>query len=187
MAVERKGFKGVEILAVRVVPTPWGWAALAAGDKGIIRCSWPWPDALMAESAFGAAAKGTGDIRAQEFLEQAAGWLLAFFAGKFPETTDLPIDDRIFSEWQRKVYDVVKRIPFGEVRSYGWVARECGVAGAARAVGQALAKNPLPIFIPCHRVVCSDGRVGDYSCEGSVPSGEELKRQLIAWEQSVRG
>lgn len=177
--------KGIK--ATRVVQTPWGWAALAASDQGLVRCSWPWPDAAAAESTLGVAAEDACDARAHEFLGQAADWLLAFFVGgECPKAENLTIDDRIFSEWQRKVYGVVRRIPYGEVRSYGWVAKECGAAGAARAVGRALARNPLPIFIPCHRVVYSDGRIGSYSCEVPDLSGEELKRRLLEWEMSVR-
>lgn len=122
----------------------------------------------------------------QELLEQAASALLAFFSGSCHELTKVPLDGRIFTGWQRKVYEVVKRIPFGEVRSYGWVAGECGKPGAGRAAGQALARNPLPLFIPCHRVVYGDGRTGSYSCEGTALPGEELKRRLIEWERRTR-
>lgn len=62
----------------------------------------------------------------------------------------------------KKVYRVVLEIPLGQVRSYKWVARRINRPRAARAIGQALRSNPLPLIIPCHRVICSDGRLGGY-------------------------
>lgn len=184
--MKRKRFGCVEIGAIRTVQTPWGWAGLAASEQGLICCSWPWPDAAQTEEVLGLGGRAAS-AKAREIVVQAADWLLAFFTGSCREMAKIPLDGRIFSDWQRKVYEVVRRIPFGEVRSYGWVSGECGKAGAARAVGQALARNPLPLFIPCHRVVYGDGRTGSYSCNGSVLSGADLKRQLIAWEQESGG
>ncbi len=68
-------------------------------------------------------------------------------------------------------------IPFGEVRSYAWVAREIGRPSAVRSVASAVAGNPVPVLIPCHRVVRSDGNIGDFSLGGS-----EMKRKLLAFE-----
>jgi O-6-methylguanine DNA methyltransferase len=88
----------------------------------------------------------------------------------------LPVDLRQLSEFQREVLDVTTGIPPGEVRPYGWVAREMGKTGAVRAVGSALARNPVPIVIPCHRVVRSDGAVGNYAF------GPPMKRALLEHE-----
>ena len=82
--------------------------------------------------------------------------------------------------FQEKVYTVVKRIPRGETRSYAWVAREAGRPGAARAVGTALKKNPYTIIVPCHRVVRSDGSLGNYAL------GADLKRRLLETEKAIR-
>lgn len=80
------------------------------------------------------------------------------------------------SDFRRRVYGVVERIPRGEMRSYSWVAYALGLPGSARAVGQALARNPFPIVVPCHRVVRSDGSLGDYS------GGVDLKKKLLELE-----
>ena len=82
--------------------------------------------------------------------------------------------------FQRRVYAVVKRIPEGEVRSYQWVARQLGNTHLARAVGQALHRNPDPIRIPCHRVIRSDGSLGGYAW------GVVMKRRLLHQEQQAR-
>ena len=79
---------------------------------------------------------------------------------------DLELDRRGITEFQAAVLDKTAEIPRSEVRPYGWIAREIGRPGAVRAVGSALAANPVPLIVPCHRVVRSDGTFGDYSLGG---------------------
>ncbi|MFH1782500.1 MAG: MGMT family protein [Candidatus Omnitrophota bacterium] len=81
------------------------------------------------------------------------------------------------TSFEKKVYTVVKRIPAGETRSYAWVAREIGSPKAVRAVGRALNNNPYPLIVPCHRVIHSDGRLGEYVF------GSELKKRLLETER----
>ncbi|MFI5261217.1 MAG: methylated-DNA--[protein]-cysteine S-methyltransferase [Candidatus Limnocylindrales bacterium] len=85
-------------------------------------------------------------------------------------------DLRDTTPFGRAVLDTALRIPRGEVRPYGWVAREIGHAAAFRAVGSALGHNPVPLLIPCHRVVRADGRIGDYAW------GSEVKRAALMTE-----
>ena len=80
--------------------------------------------------------------------------------------------------FQQKVYEVAGRIPFGQTRSYKWVAKEAGSPEAVRAAGQALKRNPFPLVIPCHRVVKSDGSVGGYIW------GSKVKEGLLTLEKS---
>lgn len=79
---------------------------------------------------------------------------------------DLPLDLTSVTPFRRRVLDQAATIPKGEVRSYGWLARHVGSPGASRAVGSAMATNPVPLIIPCHRVVRSDGHIGAYSLGG---------------------
>jgi O-6-methylguanine DNA methyltransferase len=79
---------------------------------------------------------------------------------------DLPLDLRSVTPFRRKVLLEATTIPRGEVRSYGWLADHVGKPGAARAVGSAMATNPVPLIVPCHRVVRSDGHIGAYSLGG---------------------
>ena len=80
--------------------------------------------------------------------------------------------------FQKKVYTVVKNIPRGETRSYAWVGRKAGRPGTARAVGTALKKNPYTIIVPCHRVIRSNGSLGEYAL------GADLKRRLLEIERA---
>jgi len=90
---------------------------------------------------------------------------------------DLRFDLRGLSEFERAVLLKALEIPRGEVRPYAWVAREIGQPKAVRAVGTALKHNPIPLFIPCHRVVRSDGHIGEYSL-----GGPQAKRAVLAAE-----
>jgi O-6-methylguanine DNA methyltransferase len=78
--------------------------------------------------------------------------------------------------FQRRVWRALRTIPYGEVRSYAWVAQEVGKPGGARAVGAANGRNPVAVVVPCHRVVNADGGLGGYS------GGLEVKRKLLALE-----
>ncbi len=93
----------------------------------------------------------------------------------FPDRLDLSWT----SSFQRDVWRVTQSIPHGETRSYAWVAGELGMPKAARATGRALAKNPLPIIIPCHRVICSDGSLGGFG------GGALWKRRLLEIEATA--
>lgn len=85
------------------------------------------------------------------------------------------------TDFEKKVWTLLPEIPFGETRSYKWVAEKSGNPSAVRAVGRALSKNPFPIVVPCHRVIESDGSIGGYS------SGVDVKRRLLDMEYYAKG
>ena len=102
--------------------------------------------------------------------------LQAYFSGSkiaFPDKLDLSSA----TPFQSRVWSVTRLIPYGETKSYRWVAEQMGQPAAVRAVGQALARNPLPVIIPCHRVIASDGKLGGYS------GGLEMKQKLLRLER----
>jgi methylated-DNA-[protein]-cysteine S-methyltransferase len=103
-----------------------------------------------------------------------AAALRALEAGR---TTGFDVDLRSVSAFEREALSTARRIPRGEVRSYSWVAREIGRDRAVRAVGSAMAHNPIPLLIPCHRVVRNDGRIGEYGL-----GGPDVKRRLLRHE-----
>ena len=102
--------------------------------------------------------------------------LQAYFNGNKGTFRDDKLDLSAAKPFQVKVWEITRLIPYGETRSYRWVAEQIGQPAAARAVGQALARNPLPVIIPCHRVVASDGKLGGYS------GGLETKKTLLRLE-----
>lgn len=108
-------------------------------------------------------------------LKSAERELEEYFEGRRREFTVRL--DIVGSEFDVMVWSALRGIPYGEVRSYRWLAEQIGYPNAYRAVGRALSRNPLPIFLPCHRVVRADGGLGGYS------AGVDVKRFLLRLER----
>lgn len=125
----------------------------------------------------GAGGDGPADPAPDALLTRAAGELAAYFAGTLREFT-VPCAPGPLTPFSRTVLEVVRAIPRGTTLTYGEVAARAGSPGAARAVGQVLARNPLPIVIPCHRVLAAGGRPGGYS----GGAGLTTKCRLLALE-----
>lgn len=102
------------------------------------------------------------------FVQAAIARVQALLAGARDDLGDLPLDLSEVPPFHRRVYEVARAIPPGEVLTYGEVARRIGEPGAARAVGQALGRNPFAPVIPCHRVLAAGGRSGGFSAEGGA-------------------
>jgi methylated-DNA-[protein]-cysteine S-methyltransferase len=107
--------------------------------------------------------------------------ITAYFEGACIDFRNIPIILDGFSPFQRSVLNACRDIGFGRTVSYLGLARKSGRPAAARAVGGALAKNPLPLIIPCHRIVRSNGKIGGFSAAG----GEDLKAQLLKNERAA--
>jgi len=115
-------------------------------------------------------------IRDDKRLKNVIHELSSYFKGhrvNFKSILDLSIG----TEFQQKVWEKVSEIPYGELRSYKWIANEIGNSNAVRAVGNAVGKNPVSPIIPCHRVIRSDGKLGGFS------SGIALKKWLLKLEK----
>lgn len=117
-------------------------------------------------------------LRVNNMLEEAEAQLVEFLAGRTREI-DLPVNLSVGTSFQRRVWKVLDRIPYGRVRSYKWVASKVGGSRYARAVGLACGANPVPLAIPCHRVVAHNGSLGGFG------GGRSLKRRLLALEGSL--
>lgn len=153
--------------------TPLGPVLAAVSDRGLVSVSFG-----PAADAFGAALRrrhGAAVVRSDARLAPVRRQLGEYLAGK-RRRFELPVDLRTLSPFQRRVLAAARRIPRGRVVSYGELARRIGSPGASRAVGQALGRNPVPIVIPCHRVVAGGGRLGGYV------GGEAIKRTLLRLE-----
>lgn len=111
-------------------------------------------------------------------LQEAQRQLSAYFAGKLREFR-LPLSLH-GTDFQLADWAALQTIPYGQTRSYGQIAAQLGKPKARRAVGGANSRNPVTIFVPCHRVICADGSLGGYS------SGEEIKRFLLRLEKTQR-
>ncbi|MGV9747015.1 methylated-DNA--[protein]-cysteine S-methyltransferase [Rhodococcus zopfii] len=168
---------GLLDLAYRVVDSPVGPLLVAATGTGIVRVAF--------------AAEGHDDIldnlasrisprilEAPARLDSAARQLDEYFHGR-RHTFDLPLDLRLTTGFRRDVIVHLPEIRYGHTASYAEVAAASGSPRAVRAVGTACAKNPLPVIVPCHRVVRSDGGIGQYV------GGVDAKRTLLHLEASA--
>ncbi len=147
----------------RTVESPLGPLTLVSGDGALTGLRW------------GRAAREDES----NLLAQAAAELAAYFAGDL-YSFDLPVAPEGTGH-DRKVWRAMQRIPHGETRSYGETARAIG--SGAQAVGNACGRNPIPIVIPCHRIVGAGGAIGGYSGQG----GAETKRFLLGLEGALPG
>lgn len=127
---------------------------------------------LVAFLSSGAESEARGS---SALVDEAFTQLNAWFAGRLWEFS-LPLAQP-GSDFARRAREAMLAIPYGETASYGELAAAIGSPGAARAVGMACGRNPLPIIVPCHRVVAAGGRIGGYS------GGTELKRWLLEFER----
>lgn len=116
--------------------------------------------------------------KARRLVEQARVELAEYLEGK-RTFFSVPVDLSAALPFQREVLAVTRRIRFGEVRTYAWIARQIGHPRAVRAVGTALGRNPVPLIVPCHRVLRSDGGVGGYLF------GTRIKDHLLALERTT--
>jgi methylated-DNA-[protein]-cysteine S-methyltransferase len=115
-------------------------------------------------------------------VQVAIDSIVASLRGEADDLVDIPLDLDAVAPFHRKVYEVVRTIPLGETMSYGEVAAAVGSPGAARAVGQALGRNPFAIVVPCHRVLAAGGKWGGFSARGGVAT----KRRLLSIEAVQR-
>lgn len=98
--------------------------------------------------------------------------------GQAEDFSDVALDLAAVSDFNRRAYDVLIRVPWGKTTTYGAMARQLGDVGLSRAVGAAMGANPIPLLIPCHRVLASDGRPGGFS----APGGAEAKLRMLTLE-----
>jgi methylated-DNA-[protein]-cysteine S-methyltransferase len=177
-------------IVIASVTAPWGPIRLAASERGLVAV-----DQLTSADEFaerlarrfgGPAAELAEDAPepAARHLRDALAAFGRFLAGDPGALRGLPIDLDDRPAWDRAVLGAVRGIEPGTTASYGEVARMIGRAGAARAVGAAVGRNPLGLVIPCHRVIAGDGTLGGYGGGwwGGRQAGLELKRELLARE-----
>ena len=141
---------------------------IAASDRGVTD--------LRLSRKRGAARDQAGNALAERWRAAAAKELDAYLAGRLRSFT-LRYDIGALPPFTQAVLKLTAKIPYGAVRSYAWVARKLGKPNAARAVGNALARNPVPIIIPCHRIVRADGTLGAFAL------GSGWKKRLLDLEK----
>jgi len=173
---ERAAAEGLLDVAYRTVDSPVGTLLLAATPLGLTRVAYEREghDAVLSRLAEQVSPRV---LHAPARLDGAARELDEYFAGR-RRVFDLPLDMRLAHGFRRTVLTHLRDIAYGSTESYAVVAAAAGSPTAVRAVGTACANNPLPVVVPCHRVVRSDGSSGQYL------GGPEVKRQLLSLERA---
>jgi len=168
---ERQGLLDV---SYRTIDTPLGPLLLAATGKGLVRVAFSREDH---DSVLSRLARDISPriLRTPRRLDKAARQLEEYFAGKRRAFT-VPVDLQLAHGFRRSVLLHLRDIPYGETQSYTAVAKAAGNPSAVRAAASACSHNPLPLVVPCHRVVRSDGTFGEYL------GGPEAKHALLAME-----
>jgi methylated-DNA-[protein]-cysteine S-methyltransferase len=168
--VEAAHTAGLLDIAYRTIDTPVGTLLLAATPKGLVRVAYPSQghDLVLEDLARDVSPR---ILRAPARLDRAAREIEEYFAGR-RRVFDVPLDLQLSHGFRRTVLARLPEIAYGTTASYAAIARAAGHPRAVRAVGSACASNPLPVVVPCHRVVRSDGTIGQYA--GGVPAKEFL-------------
>ena len=168
---------GILDIAYRTMDSPLGKLLLAATEQGLVRVAFAIEDHDLVLDTL-ATRISARVLQAPARLDRAAREIEDYLAG-LRTGFDLPLDLRLSSGFRRTVLDHLPDIAYGATASYSTVARATGSPRAVRAVGTACARNPLPIVVPCHRVVRSDGTMGQYV------GGTEAKQRLLRMEAAV--
>jgi methylated-DNA-[protein]-cysteine S-methyltransferase len=156
----------------------WGWMGIAWSQQGLVALTLPQPAEADALRGLPTSAGAVLPLPPWLGLEVLTGKLRGYFEGK-EVTFREPLDPGIGTLFQRRVWAATRAIPRGKTRTYGDIARLVGSPGAARAVGQAMAHNPWPVIVPCHRVVGHDGRLTGFG------GGVAMKRQMLEMEGAL--
>ena len=160
-----------------VLPTCMGWVGVLGSGKGIRRVALPQPSPQQAVEKLQPQARDAELLPTRfEALRQQ---LDAYFVGE-AVTFDQELDLKEATPFFLQAWAACRSIPRGETRSYAWLAAQAGKPRAVRAAGQAMARNPVAIIIPCHRVIASDGSLCGYG------GGLGLKQRLLDLERAVR-
>jgi len=172
------------MLHYTVFRTTWGYFGLAGTDAAASRTCLPVPSLQAAERGLLLGLDPPGeDIRLNRgFLPDLQKRIIAYFEGENVDfSTDPPVLLDHTTAFGRKILHACRAIPFGQTRTYSDLARQVGNPGAARAVGGVMASNPMPLIVPCHRVLRTDGGLGGFS----APGGTATKQKMLHHEQVV--
>jgi len=162
-------------IGATAIQVAWGWVGIAWSAQGLVGVTLPQPDEAAALALLPAPDDQPPDPPAGLDLEALTDKLRRYFEEE-QVVFDEPLDLAAGTAFQQRVWALTRDIPRGQTRTYGQLARQAGSPSAARAVGQAMAHNPWPVLVPCHRVVGHDGRLTGFG------GGLEMKERMLVME-----
>ncbi|HEV7431782.1 MAG TPA: methylated-DNA--[protein]-cysteine S-methyltransferase [Steroidobacteraceae bacterium] len=156
--------------------TPVGYCALAWNGAGVLGVQLPERSAAATRARLRRRFPGAIATRPPRRVRQAVAAIERLLRGGRDTLADIALDLSRCSAFHRRVYEIARTIPAGATWTYGALAARAGSPGAARAVGQAMARNPFPLVVPCHRVTGAQGWAGGFSAHGGVNTKFRLLR-----------
>lgn len=160
-----------------LIDTPFGPVGLAWSERGLLRLQLPDSDEARTRQLL-TSYLDSAESDPPSWLKPTIARLQQYFAGVEVDLSDAPLDLDGKPEFVRRLYLEMLKLGWGETVTYGGLAERVGMPGAAQSVGQAMGKNPIPIIIPCHRVLASGNMMGGFS----APGGTRTKLKLLALE-----
>lgn len=160
--------------------TPLGQAAVAWRGGSVVQVVLPASGEGAPDGRIRRRHPGARPESPPPFVQSAIAAMVAHLAGSAVDLGAIPVDLGEASHFDQRVWAFTRAIPSGETRTYGEIARALGDVALSREVGQALGRNPVPLIIPCHRVLASNGSLGGFS----APGGTDTKRRLLTVERS---
>jgi methylated-DNA-[protein]-cysteine S-methyltransferase len=157
-----------------IFPTAFGTCGIAWSADGLTRLQIPDRDASATERRLRARAETARPDEIPEWVNWAVISLQRYFAGRPIDFAGIAVDLKRCGDFHRRIYAALRDIPWGETTTYGALAATVGAPDAARAIGQAMGRNPVPIIVPCHRVLASGGKIGGFSAPGGATTKERL-------------
>lgn len=173
----------MDSIAYSLFATPIGGCALAWGDRGILAVQLPEANETATRSRILRRHRASLDRAPPSDILETIEAIVALLGGAQRDLQGAPLDMEGVSPFDQRVYAAARAIPAGVTTTYGELAARVGEPGAARAVGRAMAANPFPIIVPCHRVLAADGGMGGFSAAGGIIA----KARLLSIEQADLG
>lgn len=161
-----------------VFETVIGFMGIAWSEAGLMRLCLPQRNRDAVERRLLRHAGSAGSSAQPQWVTELIGSIQAYAAGEDIDFSGVPVDLTGVDDFRLAIYDAARKLAFGETTTYGELAKRAGHAGLARETGAALGANPVPLVIPCHRILAAGGKIGGFS----APGGSTTKEKMLAME-----
>jgi methylated-DNA-[protein]-cysteine S-methyltransferase len=161
-----------------VFETPLGWLGIAWSEKGLTQLQLPSHDRTATERRLQRRTVDGVESDPPAWVAEIVETLRRYAAGEQVDFSSVPVDLAGIDAFRLAIYDAARKLAFGETTTYGELATRAGYPGEARDTGQALGQNPVPIVVPCHRILAAGNKIGGFS----APGGSTTKEKLLNME-----
>ena len=172
-------------IRIALFETALGTASIAWSERGVVGVQLPEADVSSLRTRLRRQFPNSSEAPPQPEIQRAIDAMTALLRGESRDLDDVALDVTHVPPFDRQVYEIARTIPPGKTLTYGQIATALGDVHLARDVGQALAHNPFPLVVPCHRVLAAGGKLGGFSARGGVTTKQRLltlERANVSWQ-----